>query len=176
MSVRKLKGGVILGYLDFIRRQWGDGGIKDCIEATGVNPGELKEEKLYPLEMDQRILKWISGTKGMEYIQKGGNHTVKNLGPLSYLVKFVNLKYLLKKAKQNYEDTFNYGLVSVLADDYAKRATVIMKDCNLIEESGIAWVGAFEGMMELTRTKGTVKLNKRQIDGDEYDEYLLDWE
>ncbi len=166
----------MLGYFDFIGHRWGEDGIEDCIRATGVNPGRLKEEKFYPLEMDQKVLKWISETKGMEYIQKVGNHTVKNLGALSYLVKFVNLKYLLKKAKQNYEETFQYGSVSVLADDHGKRATIIMKDCNLIEESGIAWAGAFEGMMELTRTNGTVKMNKRQFNGDEYDEYLLDWE
>ncbi len=176
MSVRKLKGGVMLGYFDFIRHQWGDDGVDDCVKATGVNPKELKEESYYPREMSEAVLKWISGTKGMDYIKKVGNHTVKNLGPLAYLVRFVSMNSLLQKAKVNYEETFQFGEVSVLNDGFGKRATVIMKDCNITEESCIAWVGAFEGFMELTRSKGTVKQNKRQIDGADYDEYLLDWE
>jgi tRNA/tmRNA/rRNA uracil-C5-methylase (TrmA/RlmC/RlmD family) len=66
--------------------------------------------------------------------------------------------------------------LSVLFDEHGKHAIVIMKDCNVIEESCQAWLGAMEGMMELSRTNGTVKQNKRQIDGDEYDEFILDWE
>jgi hypothetical protein len=99
MSERKLKGDVMLGYFDFIRHQWGEDGLDDCIKATGIHPKMLKEEKFYPVVADERILKWISGTKGMDYLQKAGNHTVKNLGALAYLVRFVNIKYLLRKAK-----------------------------------------------------------------------------
>jgi hypothetical protein len=175
MSERKLKGGVIIGYFDFIKRQWGEDGMRECIELTGVNPKKIKEETFYPADIDEVILKWISENKGMDFVRKAGNHTVKNLGALAYLVRFVNLESLLRRAKQNYEDAFDYGEVSVLCDEFNKRATVIMKDCNIIEESCLAWQGAFEGIMELTRTKGTVKQNKKQIGGNQYDEYLLDW-
>ena len=175
MSERQLKGGVILGYFDFIKHQWGEDGVNDCIEATGIDPKILKEETFYPSKANERILKWISDTHGREHLQKAGNHVVKNLGSLSYLVKFVNIKHLLKRAKSNYENAFDFGEISVLLNEHGKCATVIMKDCNSIEESYVAWLGAFEGMMEVTNTKGTVMLNKREIDGDEYDEYLLDW-
>lgn len=175
MTERKLKGGVMLGYFDFIRRQWGEDGVEECARITGIVPANIQAERFYPLAMDQEILKWISQNKGMEFVKKVGNHTVKNLGMLTYLVRYVNIKNLLKKAKGNYEETFNYGEVSILCDDFGKRATIVMKDCNLIEESSIAWLGAFEGMMEVTRTKGTVKLNRKQLSGDDFDEYLLDW-
>jgi len=166
----------MLGYFDFIRKQWGQDGLDECIEATGIDPDRIKVEVSYPGAMDELVLKWISETRGIDYIRKMGIHAVKNLGELSYLVKFVNLKTLLMKFKDNYHDTFQFGELSVLADNIGKRATIIMKDCNAQEESCMAWLGAFEGMMELTRSKGTVKLIKRQIDGDGYDEYLLDWE
>ncbi len=165
----------MLGYFDFIRHQWGEDGLEDCIKTTGISPNMLKEEKYYPVVIDERILKWISGTRGIEYLRKTGNHTVKNLGVLSHLVRFVNIKHLLRNAKQNYEEAFDFGELSVLVDELGKHATVIMKDCNTTEEACHAWLGAFEGMMELTRTKGTVKQNKRQIDGEDYDEYILDW-
>ena len=175
MSERRLKGGVLLGYLDFIKRQWGQEGVDECINAINIDIKTLKPEKLHPGEMDEEVLKWISKNKGEEFVKKAGNHTVKNLGSLSYLVKFVNIKHLLKKAKENYEDTFDYGEISVLCDEYGKRAVVIMKDSNIIEESCIAWEGALEGMMEVTRTKGTVKMTKCQMKGDVYDEFILDW-
>jgi len=175
MTERKLKGGVLLGYLDFIRQQWGQTGLEQCLSEMGISLDGLRPERMYPLAQDERVMKWISA-KGPEYVRKSGNHTVKNLGSLAYLVRFVNIKHLLKRAKDNYGDTFNFGEVSVLSDEIGKRAVVIMKDCNLIEESGMAWEGAFEGMLEITRTKGTVKRNKNQFKGDPYDEFILDWE
>jgi hypothetical protein len=175
MSERKLKGGVMLGYYDFIRHQWGEDGVVECLRATGVDPDRLEAEKMYSTEINERLLKWLSGTKGIGYVRKAGNHTVKNLGSLSYLVRFVNIRHFLIKAKENYDDAFQFGEVSVLLDNRGKHASVIMKDCNTLKESCMAWLGAFEGMMEITRTKGTVKQNKVQCKGDEYDEYILDW-
>lgn len=175
MSERRLKGGVIIGYLDFIKLQWGQGGVDECINAIDMDLSTLKPETFYSGDPDEKILKWISSNKGDEFVKKAGNYTVKNLGSLAYLVKFVNIKHLLKKAKENYEDTFEHGEISVLCDDYGKRAVVIMKNSNQIEESCIAWEGALEAMMEVTRTKGTVKMTKCQMKGDPYDEFILDW-
>ncbi len=175
MSERRLKGGVILGYLDFIKRQWGQAGVDECINAINIDISKLKPETFHPGAIDEGVLKWISRNKGEEFVKKAGNHTVKNLGSLAYLVRFVNIKHLLKKAKENYEDAFDYGEISVLCDEFGKRAVVIMKDSNIIEESCMAWEGALEGMMEVTRTKGTVKMTKCQMKGDIYDEFILDW-
>ncbi len=175
MTDRRLKGGVLLGYLDFIKSEWGQEGLEECLEELDIDMSQIMPDEFYGLGMDEKIMKWISG-RGMEYVKKSGQHTVKNLGSLAYLVRFVNIKHLLKKAKDNYQDAFDFGDVSVLADDFSKRAVVIMKDSNFIEESSIAWEGAFEGMMEVTRTKGTVKRTKCQIRGDPYDEFILDWQ
>ena len=171
---RMLKGGVLLGYLDFIKHEWGEDELHECLDSLDAIFSELKSNTLYSEELNEQMLTWISG-KGPEYARKMGNHTVKNLKGLEYLVRFVNMKLILKQAKKNYEDAFNYGDVSVLLDEYGKHATVIMKDCNPTEESCNAWLGAFEGMIEMTRTTGDVKLIKRQFEGDKYDEFILDW-
>ena len=177
MSERRLKGGVIIGYLDFVKRQWGQEGVDECINSIDVNDiSTLKTETFYSGNLDEEVLKWISRTKGEEFVRKAGNHTVKNLGSLAYLVRFVNIKHLLKKAKENYEETFDFGEISVLCDDFSKKAVVIMKNSNDTEEACIAWEGALEGMMEVTRTKGTVKRTKCQMKGDPYDEFILDWQ
>ena len=118
----------MLGYFNFIRHKWGDAGITECIEAAGVDPGTIKEEISYPGEMDEKVLKWISETKGMDYIQELGVHTVKNLGELSNLVRFVNIKNLLMRFQENYHDTFQFGELSVLMNKAGKRATIIMNN------------------------------------------------
>ncbi len=175
MVERQHKGAVILGYLDYVRWQWGKECLEDCLESTRTEMAGIEPDRQYPIEDGQVILEWISRRKGMEYVRKAGNHTVKNLGSLAYMVRFVNIKHLLKRAKDNYESTFTYGSVSVMSDEFGKHAMVIMKDANFYEESNEAWVGAFEGMLEITRTKGHVRQNKCQMMGDEYDEFLLDW-
>mgnify|MGYP000857359707 CR=1 FL=1 len=175
MTQRQHKGAVILGYLDFVRHEWGQEGLDECLASANLDAGSIVADELYPIEQGQAVLEWISKRKGIEYVRKAGTHTAKNLGSLAYLVKFVNIKHLLKRAKDNYEETFDYGAISVMTDDFGKRALVIMKNANFYEESNVAWLGALEGIMEVTRTKGTVKQNKCQMMGDEYDEFLLDW-
>ena len=172
----KLKGGVMKSYYKFIARQWGGAGVRECEEATGVYDSELKEEVFYPWEFNEKILLWISEKGGSDQLRKLGNFIVKNLGVLSYLVRFANMKFFLRKAKENYDDTFNYGRVSVLMDERGKMATVIFKDTNKIEESCQVWLGLFEGMLEMTKSKGTVTKAKCQVTGDDYCEYIIKWE
>ncbi len=176
MSEQKIKGGVLKGYMKFIRYQWGADGLAECEGQTGMRLNEIQEEKFYSLEHNEAILKWVHNQKGMEYLTRMGNYTVKNLGVLSHVVRFANIKFLLRKAKENYKDTFNYGSCSVLTDEKSKRATIIFKDTNIIYESCVVWQGALEGMLEITRTKGNVSQAKCQPHGDEYCEYVMKWE
>ena len=57
MTERKLKGGVLLGYFDFIKRQWGQDGLDDCLGTLKIKQDKIKAESMYPLEMDLAILK-----------------------------------------------------------------------------------------------------------------------
>jgi len=176
MAERQHKGAVILGYLDYIKWEMGQEGLDLCLADIGMNMMAIKPEEVYSIEDGQAVLEWLSKARGMDCVRKAGNHTVKNLGSLAYLVRFVNIKHLLKRAKDSYKETFSYGAVSIMEDDFGKRAMVIMKNANFYEESNVAWLGAFEGMLEITRTKGHVKQNKCQMMGDDYDEFILEWE
>lgn len=175
-SKARLKGGVLKGYFKYINHKWGKTGLQEVEEATGIRQTDLKEEAFYPWEYSHSILTWISDNKGPEHLRRLGNFTVKNLGVLSYLVRFTNIKFFLRKAKENYEDTFDYGRVSVLMDEMGKRATVIFKDTNQIEESCQVWLGLFEGIMEMTKARGEVTKTKCQVKGEDYCEYVLKWE
>ena len=171
-----LKGGILKGYFDFIKSEHGADAQAQCIRETGIDPKDIIAKDYYSGEMNEDILRWISGNYGIHELKKAGNFTAKNLGSLTHLVRFANIRFFLRKAKDSYEETFQFGRISVLNDEYGKMATVVFKDCNVIEESCEAWIGAFEGFFEVTRTKGTVKKTKCQLKGDEYCEYKLVWE
>ncbi len=171
-----LRGGVLKGYFDFVLSEHGKDAWQDCILNTNINPKDLKDKDLYPEAYNIDLLTCISDQYGLEELRKVGNYTAKNLGGLAHLVRFANIKFFLRKAKESYEETFPFGKVSVLTDEFSKNASVIFKDSNVIEESCVAWLGAFEGFLEVTRTKGTVEKVKCQVKGDEYCEYKLRWE
>ena len=57
MTERKLKGGVLLGYFDFIRRQWGQEGLDECLSSLTIDPASVRAESMYPIELDWVILK-----------------------------------------------------------------------------------------------------------------------
>ncbi len=173
---RMLKGGVLKGYFDFIRSEHGPEAVEECQKHTRISSRDLVDKELYSIEKDTAILTWISAKYGMEDLMRAGNYTAKNLGGLAHLVRFANIKFFLRKAKENYENTFSYGKVSILTDEFGKSASVIFKDSMLIEESCIAWLGAFEGFLEITRTEGSVKKVKCQLKGNEYCEYRLRWD
>ena len=44
MTERKLKGGVLLGYFDFIKRQWGQDGLDDCLGTLKIKQDKIKAE------------------------------------------------------------------------------------------------------------------------------------
>ncbi len=171
-----LKGGVLKGYFDFIRSEHGPEALEECQRHTRISSKDLVDKELYSIDKDTALLTWISSKYGMDELRKAGNYTVKNLGGLAHLVRYANIKFFLRKAKENYDDTFTFGKVSILTDEMGKSANVIFKDSMLIEESCVAWVGAFEGFLEITRTKGTVDKVKCQLKGDEYCEYKLKWD
>jgi len=173
---RKLKGAVLRGYYKFIRKKWGVEGQKECEAATGVIDGNLKEEIFYPNEWSVKIQEWMSSTHGMPLCRQCGAFTVQNLGILAYLVKFANIKFLLKRAPKSYGEAFNFGRMEVALDEDNKRAVLRMYDANYNQEACEMWWGVFEGCLEMTRTKGTVQKVLCQREDSGHCEYVIEWE
>lgn len=162
-------------YLDFVRKKWGQNGLTQCKEYAGVSNLEILEKEFYPAQHQVTILKWIGETKGPDCVRQAGNHSVKNLGLLKYIVRFASITTILNKAPRQYSDAFKYGKMEVIEHN-SNRAILRATDQAFIPENCLGWIGAFEAMMELTNTKGTVKEIKCQLDGNSYCEYELSWE
>ena len=109
----------------------------------------------------------------MARVKQAGKHTVQNLGLLAYIVRFTNMDTMLKKAKGLFADAYSFGEVNMIPTDHG--ATVTLKDVSQIPEDCVGWEGAFEGMMELTRSKGNIIKTKGQLNGDTHCEYEINW-
>lgn len=174
MSEDTLRGSVIIGYLNFVKKTWGVQGLNECIQATGADPAKVKEGGWYDFKSSNNILKWINDVKGPEYVVMAGNYLIKNLGMLAYVLRFVNIKTILKRAPEGYSDAFRYGRIRI--DIKEKSAKAVMTDVAVDEFACPAWTGALRGMLELTKTKGTVKKTQCQRDGATHCEYEIEWE
>lgn len=173
MAERKLKGSVINGYMKFVEKNWGKDGVERCRKETNLAGIEFKDGLLYQNAILQAVIRWISANYGMGYVRKAGNHTVKNLGLLAYIVRFSSVESMLKKAKDAYQEAYGFGEVAMVFKPH--HAVACMKDVSEMPENCEGWIGALEALLELTHTKGKVTKVKCQLKGDERCEYEVTW-
>lgn len=175
MTERKARGSVINGYLKYIKKTWGQDGVDQCAGYLGIDPKDIKDGNWYSDEYGDKLLEWMVSLKGKKYVVLSNRYMVKDLGMLAYIVRFMDVKTILKKLPKNYDDIFNFGRVEV--DIKEKNAVVRVYDAATSEHSCPGWQGVFEGAFELTKTKGgRVKETMCQWKGDEYCVWELSWE
>jgi hypothetical protein len=170
---RKVRGSVLLAYMDFIRLKWGNIAFQQCIEDIGyhevIKPGEF-----YSNSIREKILQWIHEEKGMDYGRDLGRFVVKNLGFLAWIVRFANPKIIANKFPDNYSEVYSFGKVEV----ETKNDNIILVrlyDVNTIKESCMSWHGVCEGVLDMTKTTGTVTKNTCQLDGAPFCEYEIEY-
>lgn len=174
MAEKRVRGSVIKGYLLFVEKTWGKNGLNQCLDETKIMPADIKDGVKYPNQMLLEVIKWISKHYGAEYVKKAGNHAVKNLGLLAYIVRFSSVETMLGKAKSAYMEAYDFGEVTMTIS--GKHAFATMKDVSEIPENCDGWIGALEALLELTKTKGRVVKTKCQLKGDPKCEYEVTWE
>ena len=172
----KVKGSVIIGYFKFIKKTWGNEGLDDSASALNFGPDKLDEGKWYNDRYSVNVLTWIAENKGEEYLERCGNYTVKDLGLLSYIVRFMDIKAILKRGPDSYREAFNYGTFKVeIIDD--NRATIKIKGSAANDKYACkTWTGVFKGMLEMTKTKGRVLETQCELKGGPYCLYEMSWE
>ncbi|MGM0510055.1 MAG: hypothetical protein ACQESD_02875 [Thermoplasmatota archaeon] len=170
---KQVRGSVLKGFLKYIEKTWGKEGMEDFSIFTSINPDKIKEGLWYDADLLSKIHQWLFESKGKEALQRGGAHTVKSLGMLSYIVRFLHIERLLKRAPESYDEAFNYGTVDVNIQN--NQAIVKMKNAVIDEYTCVAWKGVFEGALEVTKTKGAVEYfeSKDKEDKDCY--FIILW-
>ena len=160
--------------MKFIKKTWGKDGLKECGTAIGFSHKEIREGKWYEDEVGNRVTEWIADNKGEEYVERCGNYMIKDLGMLSYIVGFMDVKSILKRAPESYTDALNYGRLEV--DIGESSAVISIKGTAPIDKHAcLIWLGTFRGVLEITKTKGTVTETKCAKKGAPHCEYLMEW-
>ncbi len=147
--------------------------MNDLTDATGLVYNEIDEQKWYDIGVFKKIQSRIAKEKGIKYIEMVANYAVKDLGVLSYIVRFSDFKSLLKRATKSYYAVYNFGDVEIDINDNS--AVIRMKDTAFDDYTCTAWKGAFQGMLEITHSIGTVEETQCQLKGSPHCEFRIRW-
>jgi predicted hydrocarbon binding protein len=169
----KIRGSVLKGYGKYVKKMWGQTGMDECCKAINFDGNTLIQGQWYDANLITKMFEWMSTTHGREYVERAGNYAVKDLGILSYLLRFASIETLLKKASEQYKEAFSWGEVEIHVQ--GKTAVVMMKDIAISEFACVSWLGGIKGMLELTKTNGTVKETQCQWKGAPHCEFKLEW-
>ena len=169
---RRTRGSVMNAYLSYIKKKWGVDGLKQCKAELGIEDMEFKDGQYYQDEMVGNVLRWITRTKGKEAVKDAGRYIMHNLGILSWLVRFTNIKTLAEKFPANYSEVYAFGHCWVDTSD-PKNLKLKLKDVGYYEEACLVWEGICEEALAMTRTKGSVTHTKCQRLGDYECEFLV---
>ena len=173
MEKKKVRGSIINGYIKYIKRTWGDKGVRDLEEKLDISIERIKDRKWYDHTIHSSVHGWIAENHGEDHLRRGGSFTVQNLGVLSYLIKFTSPKTMLKKAPKSYRDAFSYGNVKIDIED--DKAYIKLKDTAIDEYTCTGWLGVFEGILKATNTKGEVKVWDAKDKGEEDCYFIMKW-
>ena len=169
---KMVKGAVMNGYLRFVKRKWGIEGVKEALKYVGmdVNP---KDGEWIPAEMATSVLMWIKENKGEKYVVEAGRYASTDLGVFTYIVaSLMSVEKFIRRARDTYKTLFNYG--EFIIEEGDNKATITIKNAKHPEPSCLAWEGALQGILEVTKTKG--KVTPVEPDNEEDCKYEMVWE
>ncbi len=158
MVEKKVRGVVLDSYFKAVKKHWGEQGVEECAEYLGIHPKDIKNRIWYPAEYHAKLHEWIGDKGGAKYVAIAGSFSIKNMGFLSYLARFISIERLLKKAPRSHEDAYNFGEMKIDIDKENNQALVKIKDVVIDKYSCYGWKGVFKGGLEATKTGGKVKI------------------
>ncbi|NPA75498.1 MAG: hypothetical protein GXO25_05400 [Euryarchaeota archaeon] len=151
---KKVKGALVNGYLKYVKKKWGNAGLQEVKARAGIERN-IKDGEWVPVDNAVAVLEWIKNTKGESHVVDAGRHTAKDLGVFKYIIaSFMSIERFIHRAQDTYNTLFNYG--AIIIKDTDKGAIVTLRDSRDTDSSCLAWEGALKGIMEVTRTHGTV--------------------
>ncbi len=171
---RLARGDVLLGYQKFIKKKWGADGLEACIKETGHDFSMYKNDKWYPNDWCDDILKWMAKTHGIDYCRQLGKDLTENVGMIEFAAKIMGIERVLDRGGDQFKRSFDFGQIDIERTN--KEARVIFTDVSICEEACMAWKGGLEGIMKITGAKGTVEEVECQLKGSSKCVYIMKWQ
>jgi len=173
MKTRKCRGRIINGYLKFVKKKWGKDGVDQCVKVVGKKLINIQDDRWYPVKLCDGIIHWIEDTHGVDAVRRSGSFTATNKGVVTFTARLMGIKKVLKQAEQEYRDNFDYGEITIKMS--GNKARVIFTDVCPDETVCQAWLGAFQGILQMSKTPGIVTKKACQHKGGKSCIYQLKW-
>ena len=158
MENRMIKGAVFNAYISFIKKKWGKDGVANAMKYVNMKE-KPKDGEWISLKKTHGLLEWIEKEHGSEYIVEAGNWTMKGVsGDFRFiLLSIMNFERALDKGPKNISKVLFKGSEIEIQKD-GKKAVIKLKGLKIDERSCLAWKGALLGVMDVTKTNGTVEV------------------
>ncbi len=172
MDNRKCKGAVINGQLKYIKKKWGQQGLKEAMSFAGFSRAPRDGEWI-PISKNHLLYEWLIKNKGRKQVYEAARYTAMDLGIFSFIFSFVGMEKLLEKARLNYKTLFNYGDI-VIEKLGERKVKITMKEVGTEKFICDIWEGAIRGLMDVTKSGGTI--NRTTPDESIDCVYIVRWE
>ncbi len=158
MDEKRAKGAVANAYLKFIKKKWGMDGVKKAMEYAEIKENP-KDGEWFSLKKTYALLDWIEKEHGKEHIVDAGKGMMKGMGgDFKFMFAVVvGFERVLDRVQKEISELLFKG-ASVEINKKGKSASIRLKGFKMGEMSCMAWMGALMGVMEVTKTKGTVEV------------------
>ncbi|MCK5024621.1 MAG: hypothetical protein KAR56_03290 [Thermoplasmata archaeon] len=171
---KKVRGDILISFLKYIKKKWGQDGIKECSDYVGFDPNSIRSGQWYEIHLLIKCYNWLVETKGKNNVKQGGKFVIMNLGLLGYVVRFLKIETLIAKILKEWNEAFNYGRISSKLG--SKKVILKAVDFAISDNTCLNITGVFEGVLKLTKNKGTVVETQCQLKGASHCEFLIEWE
>lgn len=172
-QMEKGKGRILKGYVEFVKKKWGADGLAEAEKFVGISLANIQDEKWYPNQSLNDILKWMADTKGMDYARQAGYYAITNKAIISFAAKIAGINRVLDRGIKEFQDAFNYGSIDIERNEMG--AVIRVKDTNYQPPACAAWQGALEGILKITGTRGDVKETACQLKGEDACAFEMVW-
>ncbi len=157
----ELSGQIIISMINYVRKRWGERGVSDLEGDTGIKAGGIKEGMFYPLDHAGKVMAHVKDRYGPENIRKMGRFQVKDIGFKRYLARFVPPEKVLRLIRESYHKMTKVGTMGI--KETKGGAEITMTDFIKNEDLVELWTGVYEGVLEMTRTKGSVETDAGEL-------------
>ena len=175
--VPRVRATIVLQCTEFLQRAKGEAAARAALRAWSVDSDALTENDWLPVDVYDEFLELVEAAFGdgsYEFIRKMCAHAVPRVSVVKeQIMRLIPLEALAERATIAYNAEWNYGRLVVKTgkrwaafSHYDWAPTPPM--CSVIQ-------GAYEGVLEARRVKGTVTKTRCVRSGDDHCEYLVQW-
>ena len=168
-----INGQVLLSFRDFIKKRHGQEGVEQLNSALNFEILQITDEREYPASYAVDFMDYVHETYDPEELFQMGRFSLQNIGAKRYFTLFLPPQKLLDKLIESVPKVNNMVKLGI---EYLENGAVItISSSELKEVQCKYWHGMLQGVFDLTKTKGKIKVDTSKVSTDKIAIYTMDW-